>query len=174
MQIFFLSDGWMVALFFILWLFFQVAAALFCFLIPDRYFLPDGFLFKERKWEKGGTIYETLFKVRKWKRFLPDGGAVIVGGYRKKNLTDYSTENMERFLVESCRAELTHLLAILPFWIFGLFSPPIIILYMFIYALAVNLPCMIAQRYNRPRFLKILRKSNHSNGSIQYNKGGHH
>jgi glycosyl-4,4'-diaponeurosporenoate acyltransferase len=36
---------------------------------------------------------------------------------------------------------------------------------MFIYALAVNLPCMIAQRYNRPRFLKILRRSTRSNCS---------
>jgi len=165
MQIFYLSDVWMIVLFFVLWLVFQVAAALLCFIIPDRYFSPHGFLFKERKWEKGGAIYEKVFKVRKWKRFLPDGGAVIVGGYRKKNLTDYSTENMERFLIESCRAELTHFLAVLPFWIFGFFSPPIIIAYMFIYALAVNLPCMIAQRYNRPRFLKILRRSTRSNCS---------
>lgn len=161
MQIFHLSEAWMVVLFFILWPVFQVSAALLCLKIPDRYFSPKGFIFKERKWEKGGAFYEKVFKVRKWKRFLPDGGAVIKSGYRKRHLTDYSKENLERFLIESCRAELTHLLAILPFWIFGLFAPPIFILYMFIYALAVNLPCMIAQRYNRPRFLKMLNRSKH-------------
>lgn len=156
MQIFYLSNKWMIILYFIFWLVFQVSAALICLKIPDRYFTAESFLFRGRVWEKGGEFYNTIFKVKKWKRFLPDGGAVIKGGFRKKHLTDYSKENLERFVVESCRAELTHLLAILPFWVFGLFSPPIIILYMFIYALLVNLPCMIAQRYNRPRFIRLL------------------
>lgn len=159
MQIFELSSGWMFAVFFTLWPIFQISAALICSKIPERYFSPEGFLFRERKWEKGGAIYETLFKVRKWKRFLPDGGAVTKSGYRKKHLTDYSEENFERFVLESCRAELMHLISILPFWIFGLFAPPIFILYMLIYALIVNLPCIIAQRYNRPRFLKVLKRT---------------
>lgn len=158
MQIIFLSDGWMIALFFILWTVFQVSAGLLCSKIPDRHFSPKGFLFKERKWEKGGVFYEKLFKVRKWKRFLPDGGAIVKDGYRKKHLTDYSKENLERFLIETCRAELQHILEILPFWVFGLFAPQRVILYMFLYALAVNLPCVIAQRYNRLRLARVLKK----------------
>ena len=55
--------------------------------------------------------------VRKWKKFLPDGVAISKDGYRKRNLTDYSQENLELFLEESCRAELTQELAIIPFWI---------------------------------------------------------
>ena len=34
---------------------------------------------------------------------------------------------MRRFLVESCRAEATHFLAILPFWAFGFLAPPEVI-----------------------------------------------
>jgi glycosyl-4,4'-diaponeurosporenoate acyltransferase len=51
---------------------------------------------------------------------------------------------------------MIHWLAILPFRVFGFFTPPIVILYMLIYALAINMPCIIAQRYNRPRIVRIV------------------
>lgn len=158
MQIFFLSSGWTIALCFILWPIFQIASALICLKVPDKYFSPQGILFKERKWEKGGKLYEKVFKIKKWKRFLPDGGAAIKGGYKKRHLTNYSKENLERFMIETCRGELTHFIAILPFWIFGLFSPNIVILIMFIYAIIVNFPCVIAQRYNRHRIVRLFEK----------------
>ncbi len=60
------------------------------------------------------------------------------------------------FLKESCRAEFSHIIAIFPFWIFGLFAPFTVVPIMLVYALLVNVPCIIAQRYNRPRILKIL------------------
>lgn len=157
MQIFFLSKEWTIALCFIVWPVFQVASVILCLKIPNRYFSSSGILFKERKWERKGKFYVKVCRVKKWKRFLPDGGAMIRGGYSKKNLSDYSRENLELFIVESCRAELSHLLSILPFWIFGLFAPSIVILYMLIYALVVNLPCIIAQRYNRPRILRVFK-----------------
>ena len=157
MQIFFLPDMITVILFFILWPIFQVSASILCLKLPDSFYSPDKFLFKERKWEKGGTIYHTLFKVRLWKRFLPDGGAVTTG-YRKKHFSDHNKSGYEKFIVESCRAELIHLLGIFPFWIFGLFAPLYIIPIMLLYELALNLPCIISQRFNRPRFVKLLKK----------------
>ncbi|MFW6249279.1 MAG: glycosyl-4,4'-diaponeurosporenoate acyltransferase, partial [Bacteroidota bacterium] len=142
----------------ILWFTFQHAAEYICHRIPDKWLSPNGFLFKERKWEKGGAFYSKVFKVKKWKKYLPDGAAARKKGYRKKKLTDFSTENLDLFLVESCRAELMHLLAIIPFWVFGLFAPVEIIIYMLIYALAVNLPCIIVQRFNRPRIMKLIER----------------
>ncbi|MEA5061120.1 MAG: hypothetical protein VB015_01720 [Erysipelotrichaceae bacterium] len=62
-----------------------------------------------------------------------------------------------QFLIESARGELTHWLAILPFWVFGFFAPSYIIPIMLAYALIVNLPCIIVQRYNRPRIKKLLK-----------------
>lgn len=160
MRIFFISEINIVILSTVLWFVFQVSAALISLKIPSKWVSPSSFIFKERKWEKGGEFYSKIFKVRKWKKFLPDGSAISKKGYRKKTLTNYSKENLERFLEESCRAELTHSLAILPFWVFGLFAQVEIIGIMLVYALIVNMPCIIVQRFNRPRILKILEKKN--------------
>lgn len=158
MQIFFPSNELMIALCLILWPVFQLSAVWICLKMPDRYFSPDHFLYREHKWEANGTFYEKVLKIRKWKHLLPDGGAVIKGGFSKKHLNDHSQENLERFLMETCRAELQHFLAILPFWVFGLFTSPIVIPLMLIYAVAVNVPCIVTQRYNRIRLARVLKK----------------
>lgn len=158
MQFIFLPDVFMIVLFFILWPIFQVSAAFIAYKIPDSKYSPESFLFRERKWERGGRLYEKLFLIKRWKHRLPDGAAAVKGGYRKKSLVDYSDKGLEKFIIETCRAELTHLLAIPPFVIFGFFAPPVILLYMFIYALLVNLPCIIVQRYNRPILLRLRSK----------------
>ncbi len=158
MQIFFISNEWILILSIILWFIFQVSAAIVSRKIPNNWYASNSFLFKERNWENRGEFYSDVFKVKKWKKFLPDGAAVTKDGYRKRNLTNYSQENLEIFLIESRRAEFTHYLAILPFWVFGLFAPIKIIGYMFIYALFINMPCIIVQRFNRPRILRIKEK----------------
>jgi len=156
-QIFYLPKTYAILLCFVLWPVFQVAAALLALKMNDAHFSHQSFLYRCRKWEKNGSVYQKLFKVRAWKKFLPDGGAVIKGGYRKRYLSTLSNENLEKFLVESCRAEFGHLLAMLPFWVFGLFAPPGVILWMLLYALVMNAPCIIVQRYNRPRVAGLLR-----------------
>ena len=155
MQVLFLPIPWTLALCVLGWFLFQSGAAWLCFRIPDRWFKPDRFPFRAARWETSGKLFAFL-RVQQWKRWLPDGAAVVRGGYRKKHLMDFSEENLERFVVESCRGELTHLLAIAPFWAFGFIGPPSIVWMMLMYALAVNVPCMIAQRYNRPRILRLL------------------
>ncbi len=110
--------------------------------------------------EKEGRIYDRVFRVSRWKRLLPDGGMVCrKHGFKKKHLVNFTEKTLNRFLVESARGELTHWLAILPFWIFGFIAPPQVIWYMLIYALLVNLPCIIAQRYNRPRVQRLLNRT---------------
>ncbi len=155
MQILYLPAPITVLLCFAMWFVINLGAALICLKIPDNWLSPERFLFRTRRWENGGRLYRAL-GVHYWKKLLPDGASIVKGGYRKKNITDYSLENMNRFAMESCRAELTHLLAIFPFWIFGLIVPPPILLYMLIYALIFNLPCIIAQRYNRPRITALI------------------
>ena len=145
-----------LALCFILWPVFQVSSAVICKMLPVRYLNAGNFWFMPHRWEKNGHIYQKLFKVRRWKRYLPDGAAVIRGGFRKNKMADFSGANLEKFLIESCRAELTHLFAVPPFVLFGLFEPPKVVILMLVYALLVNMPCVIAQRYNRPRVQKLL------------------
>ena len=159
MRILFLSDGWTVALCFVIWPVLQVSAALICLKIPDRLLRPQSILFRTYHFEKDGSIYDRIFHVSRWKRLLPDGGRVLdKKGFSKKHLEKISEEILNRFLVESARGELTHWLGIFPFWVFGFITSAPVIWYMLIYALLVNLPCIIAQRYNRPRVQKLLDK----------------
>lgn len=158
MQIFFLPDLTAILLCFIIWPLLQVLAAFICRMLPDRFLNAGSFYFKPHSWEKSGRIYEHVFKIRKWKKYLPDGGAAVKGGYRKKRLTDFSDVNLKRFLLESCRAELTHLFAIPPFILFGLFVQPYVVALMLFYAVLVNMPCIVSQRYNRPRVAALLNR----------------
>lgn len=155
MQIIFLPKLATILLCFIVWPLFQIAAAVICIKLPDRFFLHSSFFYRSHHWEKSGEIYQQWFKVHWWKKFLPDAGALIKDGFKKKSLESFSKSNLDQFLLESCRAEMTHWLAILPFWVFGLFAPIKVIFLMLIYALAVNMPCIIAQRYNRPRIIRV-------------------
>lgn len=162
MQIFFISSKWTVVLFFFMWFIFQASAARISRAIPDQWFAKDSFLFKSRRWEKDGEIYAQIFQVKKWKKFLPDGAAISKKGYRKKNLENFSQENLETFMLESRRVELNHLLAITPFWVFGLFAEMKVVGWMLIYALLVNMPCIIVQRFNRPRIARIIERKNNA------------
>jgi glycosyl-4,4'-diaponeurosporenoate acyltransferase len=156
MHVIVLPEWLMVVLFFILWPLFHLSASLVCLLLPDRMFRYGSGLYMPRRWENAGKTYETVFRIRSWKRLLPDGGALFKAGYRKRHLTDFSQANLEKFLVESCRAELGHWLSILPFWIFGLMAPFVVVPCMLAYALAANLPCIMAQRFNRPRVAGLI------------------
>ena len=162
MRVIFLSDTLTILLCFVVWPVLQVSAALLCLYLPDRCFSPDAFLFRAHRFEKSGAIYDRLFKISRWKHLLPDGGMVFKkSGFRKKKLDSFSKEHLHRFLVESARGELTHWLAILPFWVFGFFTPPPVMWIMLLYALLVNLPCILAQRYNRPRVEQLLYRMSH-------------
>lgn len=159
MQVVFLSPLWMLVLFFTAWPILQVLAALIALIIPDKAYRYDSFFYRSHRFEKEGKLYDSLFAIKKWKHLLPDGGSILKKrGFKKKNLTDYSEANLKKFLVESARGELTHWLAVIPFWIFGFFAPFYMIFIMLAYALIVNLPCIIVQRYNRPRIIRILNK----------------
>ncbi|MDD4200319.1 MAG: hypothetical protein PHS19_02905 [Eubacteriales bacterium] len=168
MRVIFLSEVLTILLCFLVWPVLQVTAALICLYLPDRFFSPDSFFFRTHPFEKEGRVYDHIFRVRHWKHLLPDGGAILKKrGFKKKELEGHSKEYLNRFLIESARGELTHWLAILPFWVFGFFTPPRVIWYMLVYALLVNLPCIITQRYNRPRIKKLLNRNKASGRDVQ-------
>jgi glycosyl-4,4'-diaponeurosporenoate acyltransferase len=158
MQILFLPRPLAIALCFLLWALIQTLVSYICLKVPNRYFSPAKFPFTSFGFEQDGAFYRKWFLVHKWKKYLPDGGALMGVEFRKKNLEHVTHANLQRFLIESCRAEMTHVFAILPFWVFGFIAPPEVIWIMLIYAVAINLPCIIAQRYNRPRIQILMEK----------------
>jgi glycosyl-4,4'-diaponeurosporenoate acyltransferase len=162
MQIFFPGTAVSILLIFAVWAVVPLLFAWLCLALPDRFFDPRRFFWRSHLWERGGRVYEDAFRIKSWKSLLPDGGNIWKSrGYQKRRLQDYSEANLQRFLVESARGELTHWLGILPFWVFGLFAPPYIVWIMLFYALLVNLPCIIAQRYNRPRVSALIARLYH-------------
>jgi glycosyl-4,4'-diaponeurosporenoate acyltransferase len=157
MQVLFLPKAWTILSFFLVWPLLQFFAIWICQLISlDMLDHATGF-FKPRRWENR-RFYQRFLKISRWKRYLPDGAAITRMGFEKKHLVSTNAAYLSRFLAESCRAELGHWLAILPFWVFGLWAPPVVMPLMLLYALVANLPCIIAQRYNRPRIAQLLKQ----------------
>lgn len=153
MQLIFMTPKQLLISYFIVWPLIQFAMTAICNSLSDKWFKENSFILKTRKWENGGKIYKTVFKIHKWKPFLPDGAKLYKKGFQKRHVKNFESEYFSLFIAETGRAEITHWLQIMPFWIFGLWSPSFVILPMLIYALIVNLPCIIAQRYNRPRLI---------------------
>lgn len=118
---------------------------------PQSWFVPDRWWFRERNWERGGAVYQSLFRVRVWKRFLPDGGAWL-GGFKKAQLSSHDLSYLGGFRVECSRGESAHVVQF--FLLLGalIWNPwPTAGMVILSYAVLSNLPCVLVQRFNRLR-----------------------
>ena len=122
---------------------------------PLASFKLDSWLYRQRNWEKNGRIYERLFRLKSWKKKLPDGAAVFKNGFEKKRLKETSQRYLLDFISETCRAELTHWIVLLFGFIFLIWNIWWVGIVMIIYATIVNMPCIITQRYNRIKLRRI-------------------
>ncbi|MFC1902343.1 glycosyl-4,4'-diaponeurosporenoate acyltransferase [Chloroflexota bacterium] len=120
-------------------------------------FNPNSRLYRQRNWENNGRIYERFFRLKAWKKKLPDGAAIFKDGFKKKRLKENSQEYLKDFISESCRAELTHWVVLLFGFIFFVWNIWWVGIVMVMYATIVNIPCIITQRYNRIRLRRITR-----------------
>jgi glycosyl-4,4'-diaponeurosporenoate acyltransferase len=142
---------WLILLDVFVWLIIHVAVSYICFKIPLSFFSKDIKWFRIRKWELKGKIYQRIFNIKRWKGIIPDGGGLFNKGFPKKSLKSSHFEYLKIFLYETKRAELTHWLIILPVPIFFIWNLWWIGIIMIIYAMIVNIPCILLQRYNRAR-----------------------
>ncbi len=137
--------------------------------LPLRRFREDNFLFRIRPWERGGRLYLHL-GIKRWKELLPDGAGLYQDGFRKKRLDVHGIDEryLQRFVLETCRAELVHwvIIALIP--LFFIWNPLEVAVWMIPFGLAVNLPCLLTQRYNRPRLKKILQRGQKNRFDIQH------
>jgi glycosyl-4,4'-diaponeurosporenoate acyltransferase len=113
--------------------------------------------FRTRRWERQGQVYATWLRVKRWKNLLPDGARMSRKAFTIKRFTSRSPAYLKRYISETCRAELCHWLALAVAPMFFLWNPWYVAVLMLPYAIAVNMPCIISQRYNRPRMLRMLR-----------------
>ncbi len=159
MRILHLPTFWTVALDIVVWFVIHTGVVLLMVRVPRRRFHPDNLLYRERPWEKGGYLYEKAFRIKRWKPLLPDGAKWMKDrGFPKKRLASRDLGYLEQFLLETCRAELTHWITIFFAPFFFLWNKPFVGWIMIFYALAENVPLIMAQRYNRFRLKALCRK----------------
>jgi glycosyl-4,4'-diaponeurosporenoate acyltransferase len=157
-MIFHLSGPWAIAVDIAVWLVIHLGVVMVTARMRPDFFNPESWLYRQRTWERGGKIYKSLLKVKKWKRLLPDGAAVFKGGFRKKHLGRADAAYIRRFILETCRAEFTHWVIFLFALIFFLWNDWWIGLIMVAYGLATNMPCIVTQRYNRIRLKRVYKR----------------
>lgn len=150
-----LRPGVAIAADFVGWAVVQGGCGYLAYRVPLGWLRADGWIWREHRFEESGRLYVRL-GIRRWKRLLPDAGQVFAGGFAKRRLSARDTAYLARFAEETRRAELTHLSALALTPLFALWNPPSAMPLLALYAVAVNLPCVAAQRYNRIRLRRIL------------------
>ena len=128
----------------------------------------DRRLFAERAWEQGGRFYSRRLRIRRWKRLLPEAGDVFAGGFNKARLTSRRSDFLERYVRETRRAELAHwlMLAVMPAFFF--WNPWYAGVLFQVYGVAVNVPCIASQRYNRARLVRVLARRYSTSGRDRF------
>jgi glycosyl-4,4'-diaponeurosporenoate acyltransferase len=146
---------WAIAVNIAAWLVIHVVVSVSIARVALKSFNPRSWLYRQRTWEKGGRPYKSLLKVKRWKRLLPDGAAVFKAGFRKKRLAGRDAAYVQTFILEACRAELTHWIILAFSAVFFIWNEWWIGLIMIAYGLVANMPCIVAQRYNRIKLTRI-------------------
>lgn len=135
--------GWPVIQFGLAWAFTRM---------PVTWFNPG----KVSAREQSGRFYERVFRIKHWKDRLPDAARWFGGGFAKGTLSGADPDYLGRFIRETWRGELCHWFSLGCAPLFFLWNPWWGDWIMVGYAVAANLPCILAQRYNRARFQRLL------------------
>lgn len=160
MQVIYLSNTWTIIIDICAWFFLHMIIAYGATLLPVSLFHERMWLYRIRSWERNGSFYAKFFRIDLWKDRLPDGASWFSQGFAKKGLAQQDSNYLDRFVKETCRGELAHWFVIIVAPLFFLFNPWYAGIIMIFYAFLANLPCIMVQRYNRPRLIRIRDKKN--------------
>jgi glycosyl-4,4'-diaponeurosporenoate acyltransferase len=137
-----------------IWILWSLAAGYFSHRLPLARLQRDDGLLRLRPFER--RLYERVFRIKRWKDRLPEGGDLFPGGYNKSHLHGRDLPALVRFAAETRRAEITHWLIMAAGPFFLLWNPWWLGLGMLAYAVIANSPCLVVQRYNRARLLRLI------------------
>jgi glycosyl-4,4'-diaponeurosporenoate acyltransferase len=151
------SDVVLVAVDVAAWAAFHASTGYLVHRLPSQRFDHDTALTRARAVEADGRPYTRVLRIKRWKRRLPEAGALFRGGFDKKHLRGGTADHLADHLRETRRAELGHWLAAACAPLFFVWNPAPVGAVMLLYAVVANGPCIAAQRYNRLRLLRILR-----------------
>ena len=127
-------------------------------ILPQKWFHGDSVPFRPFPFEKDGAIYH-IFGVRKRKDGFPDMSVAFPSLMPPKKLLKVPTASQIAWMIqETCIAELVHsLLCVLGFGCIFLWRGMGGWILSLLYAFG-NLPYIIIQRYNRPKYLRLLKR----------------
>ncbi|NLJ10946.1 MAG: hypothetical protein GX438_11500 [Treponema sp.] len=138
------------------WVAVHFASGYLVHLLPESLYRPDHLVFRLYRWEKRGTFYRRWFNINAWKDRLPEAGEFFsLHPFDKSHLSRFDKDYLSRFMLETCRAELAHLLPFLFYPLCLPWNPWPANLIMFLYVIFANVPFIIIQRYNRARLLAL-------------------
>lgn len=138
-----------------IWIIWSILVGTIANWLPDRYFQNETAITRLRKFETQNWFQKGL-KVHIVKKYLPEKGVMFGKGTSKKTLPKNQAGGLNKFLIETRRAEYVHWIVIFA-WVFTLsFNPTWAVFAVAILLLGGNLPCILVQRYNRLRLLRIL------------------
>jgi glycosyl-4,4'-diaponeurosporenoate acyltransferase len=137
------------------WGVFHAATGYAAYRLDDERLARDGWLLRPRRFEDGGRWYRRRMRIHRWKDRLPDAGDLFRGGVSKRRLPGYDAAGLELFARETRRAELAHWWAMACGPVFILWNPPLAAGLLIAYGVAVNLPFIVIQRYNRFRIAAL-------------------
>ena len=125
--------------------------------LPLRPSTTSGPFTRIRPWERDGRMWERL-GIRRWKDRLPESGDLFRGGVSKRSLPGRHPDELARFAAETRRAEIVHwaIPLVYPCSSSGIrrgSSPPWPPMRWW-----PTPPCIVVQRYNRARLLRVLRR----------------
>lgn len=123
----------------------------------DRLARP-GPLTRLRDWEDDGAWWRRHTGVHRWRDRLPEAGALFAGGYSKRHLRSRSSKDLERFSLETVRAERVHWSVMATAPLHALWCRPTVAAGMIGFGVVANLPCIVVQRANRARLQRLLRR----------------
>mgnify|MGYP001183180035 CR=1 FL=1 len=124
--------------------------------LPDACFDPNRWWFRTRDWERDGDVYRDRLRIDRWKDRLPT--VTSLNRFSKRRLAGNDQPYLERFVLETCRAESNHVRAILSVVVMQLWTPPGVWVICFLLAFSGNLPFILIQRHNRPRLQRALER----------------
>lgn len=146
---------WIVSLNALGWPSIQLALAWAFTRLPDSLFHPPS----PAEFEADGDFYQSAFRIRAWKDRLPDAATWFSGGFAKARMRQAAPEYLRRFIRETWRGELCHWTALAFTPLFFAWNPWWGDMIVTAYALSANLPCILAQRYNRIRLQRLIRRA---------------
>lgn len=103
------------------------------------------------------NIYRRVFFIHRWKHLLPDA-APWLSGFPKATLASTEPDYLKTFIAETRRGELAHWLQWIVISTFIIWNPFPANLVILVYALFMNLPCILNLRHTRHRMIRLLLK----------------